>query len=411
MAVIRPFRAVRPKEELAARVAALPYDVMNSVEARAMVAGNDLSFLRIDRAEVNFPDLPNPHEPRVYAKARELFQRMLAEGQFVQEEQPCFYIYRQIMDGGAQTGLVACASIDDYNTDTIKKHEFTRPDKEQDRVDHIKALEAQSGPIFLTYRDRKEISDLILDWLETHDPLYEFSAHNVDQICWRIDCPETISRLEELFAGLDHLYIADGHHRSAAAVRVGMELRRQNPDPNAEFNFFLSVIFPASDLKIWPYNRLVKDLAGLTREEFFQKIEESFVLARAPVSPYAPETKGTFGMYLDGQWYKLTPKPQVVDTADPVKGLDVAVLQDHLLGPILKIQDPRTDGRIEFVGGIRGLTELERRVNEDMAVAFALYPTSINEVLTVADTNRVMPPKSTWFEPKLLSGLFIHKLY
>jgi len=411
MAVVKPFRAVRPNGKLAAQIAALPYDVMNSREAKDMVEGNELSFLRIDRAEINFPEIPDPHDARVYAKAREIFQEMLAKGQFIQDDQDCFYIYRQIMDGRAQTGLVACTSIDDYNRDIIKKHEFTRPDKEQDRIDHIKALEAQTGPIFQTYRDQEEISRIIHDWVETHEPVYQFSAYNVDHVCWIVDCPETIQKLVFLFAGVPHLYIADGHHRSAAAVRVGMELRQQNPDPQAEFNYFLSVIFPASDLRIWPYNRLVKDLAGLTQEDFLARIGERFVVEKAPSSPYAPEEKGTFGMYLAGQWYKLTPRAGIVPAGDPVKSLDVAVLQDHLLAPILKIEDPRRDERIEFVGGIRGLQELERRVQEDMQVAFSMYPTSIQEVLEVADSNQVMPPKSTWFEPKLLSGLFIHKLY
>lgn len=411
MAVVKPFRAVRPNGQLAAQIAALPYDVMNSQEAKEMVAGNDLSFLRIDRAEINFPEILDPHDPRVYAKARELFQDMLAKGQFIQDEQECFYIYRQIMDGRAQTGLVACTSIDDYQNDVIKKHEFTRPDKEQDRIDHIKALEAQTGPIFQIYRDHAEVAEIIQDWVASHEPLYQFSAYGVDQICWKVDCPRTVERLVSLFAGIDYLYIADGHHRSAAAVRVGLKLREKNPDPRAEFNYFLSVLFPASDLKIWPYNRLVKDLGGLSREEFFRQVEERFSLAKAPTAPYAPEEKGTFGMYIAGQWYKLTPRPGVVPTDDLVKSLDVAVLQDQLLAPILKIADPRTDQRIEFVGGIRGLKELERRVGEDMQVAFSLYPTSIEEILAVADQGQVMPPKSTWFEPKLLSGLFIHRLF
>lgn len=409
MAVVKPFRAVRPSEELAPKIAALPYDVMNSQEAKEMVEGNEYSFLRIDRAEINFPELLDPHDPRVYAKAREILDQMVAKEQFIQDDRECLYIYRQIMDGRAQTGLVACTSIDDYNNDVIKKHEFTRPDKEQDRIDHIKAVQAQTGPIFQTYRDDPEITQIINTWMEEHDPVYHFTAHGVEQICWVVDCREIVSRLVSLFGKLDHLYIADGHHRSAAAVRVGMELREQNPDPSAEFNYFLSVIFPASDLKIWPYNRVVRDLYGLTKEEFLQKVEEHFKLKEAPCSPYTPEAKGTFGMYLDGQWYKLTIKPERVPD-DLVKSLDVALLQDQLLDPILGIKDPRTDQRIEFVGGIRGLKELERRVQEDMAVAFSMYPTSIEEVMAVADSNQVMPPKSTWFEPKLLSGLFIHKL-
>lgn len=411
MAVIKPFRAVRPRQDLAHQIAALPYDVMDSVEAKEMVKGNEYSFLRIDRAEINFPEMADPLEERVYAKAGEIFNRMMAEGQFIQEKQDAFYVYRQIMDGRAQTGLVCCASIDDYENNIIKKHEFTRPDKEIDRINHIKALDAQSGPIFQTYLDRAEINAIINDWANSRKPVYQFTAHGVEQIVWIIDDQAVVQKLVDLFAEVDYLYIADGHHRSAAAVRVAMEMRKQNPDPEAEFNYFLSVLFPASDLKIWPYNRLVKDLAGASLEEFFQQVEERFVLEKAPASPYAPEQKGTFGMYIADQWYRLTPRPGVVPKDDLVKGLDVAVLQDQLLAPILKIADPRTDQRIEFVGGIRGLKELERRVNEDMQVAFSMYPTSIEEIIAVADHNQVMPPKSTWFEPKLLSGLFIHKLH
>jgi uncharacterized protein (DUF1015 family) len=410
MAIIKPFKALRPSSDLADKIAALPYDVMNSREAQEMVQGNDYSFLRIDRGEINFPELPDPHEPKVYAKAREILDDMVAKEHFIQDKTDCLYIYRQIMDGRAQTGLVACTSIDDYNNNIIKKHEFTRPDKEQDRIDHIKALHAQTGPIFQTYRDNAKIVRVINEWIEDHKPVYEFEANNVEHICWVVDCPKTIQTLVELFVGVDYLYIADGHHRSAAAFRVGMEMREQNPDPEAEFNHFLSVIFPASDLKIWPYNRLVVDLNGNSEEDFLKKVGESFVVEKAPNSPFEPEQRHVYGMYLGDTWYKLTPKPGVVDTEDIIKDLDVAILQDHLLQPILNIQDPRRDERIEFVGGIRGVQELERRVKTDMKVAFSMYPTSIEEILEVADSNQVMPPKSTWFEPKLLSGLFIHKL-
>ncbi len=410
MAVIKPFKALRPRSDLVDQVAALPYDVMNSQEAKEMVEGNNYSFLRIDRGEINFTEMPDPHEPQVYAKAREILDDMVKQGHFIQDEQDCLYIYRQIMDGRAQTGLVTCTSVDDYNNDVIKKHEFTRPDKEQDRIDHIKALHAQTGPIFQTYRDNAQVVRVINEWIDDHKPVYEFTAHNVEHICWVVDCPTTIQTLIDLFAKIDHLYIADGHHRSAAACRVGMEMRQENQDPGAEFNYFLSVVFPASDLKIWPYNRLVTDLNGYSEEEFVQKVKESFVLEEAPSSPFEPTERHSYGMYLGGTWYKLTPKPGIVDTDDIVKDLDVAVLQDHLLEPILNIQDPRRDARIDFVGGIRGVRELERRVQGGMKVAFSMYPTSIDEILDVADSNQVMPPKSTWFEPKLLSGLFIHKL-
>lgn len=410
MAIIKPFKALRPNSDLADKIAALPYDVMNSREAKEMVQGNPYSFLRIDRGEINFADMPDPHEPKVYEKAREILDDMVAQGNFIQDKTDCLYIYRQIMDGRAQTGLVACTSIDDYENNVIKKHEFTRPDKEQDRIDHVKALHAQTGPIFQTYRDNPAIVRVINEWIEDHKPVYEFEAHNVQHICWVVDCPQTIQTLVGLFGEIDYLYIADGHHRSAAAYRVGLEMREQNADPTAEFNYFLSVIFPASDLKIWPYNRLVVDLNGNTEEEFLQKVGECFVVEKAPSAPFEPEQRHVYGMYLGNTWYKLSPKPGVVDTDDIIKDLDVAILQDHLLEPILNIQDPRRDERIEFVGGIRGVQELERRVQADMKVAFSMYPTSIEEILKVADSNQVMPPKSTWFEPKLLSGLFIHKL-
>ena len=410
MAIIKPFKALRPRSDLVDQVAALPYDVMNSREAQEMVEGNDYSFLRIDRGEINFPELPDPHDTKVYAKAREILDKMVQEGHFIQDDKDCLYIYRQIMDGRAQTGIVACASIDDYNNNIIKKHEFTRPDKEQDRIDHVKALHAQTGPIFQTYRDNAQVLRVINEWIDDHKPVYEFTAYNVDHICWVVDCPTTVQKLVDLFADINYLYIADGHHRSAAAFRVGMEMRQENPDPSAEFNYFLSVVFPASDLKIWPYNRLVVDLNGHSEGDFLEKVKESFVVEKAPSSPFEPVERQSYGMYLGETWYKLTPKPGVVETEDIIKDLDVAVLQDHLLQPILNIQDPRRDERIDFVGGIRGVEELERRVKEGMKVAFSMYPTSIDEILNVADSNQVMPPKSTWFEPKLLSGLFIHKL-
>ncbi len=412
MALIKPFRAVRPRQDLAHLIAALPYDVMDSAEAKEMVKGNEYSFLRIDRAEINFPDLPDPHEDRVYAKAGEIFRRMLKQGQFIQDEKDCFYIYRQIMEGRTQTGLVCGTSIDDYEQDVIKKHEFTRPDKEVDRINHIKALNAQSGPIFQTYPEQPAITAIINEWANSRKPVYQFTANDVEQMVWVIDEQAVVQKIVELFAQVDHLYIADGHHRSSAAVQVGMELRKQNPQApaHAEFNFFLAVLFPASDLKIWPYNRLVADLAGISPEEFLKRVGEHFTVEPAPASPFEPQTKHTFGMYLHGRWYKLTAKPEIIHDSDPVRGLDAAILQENLLSPILHIKDPRTDARIDFVGGIRGVGELEQRVREGMAVAFSMYPTAISDVLRVADSGKVMPPKSTWFEPKLLSGLFIHKL-
>jgi len=408
MADIKPFRAVRPRNDLAEQIAALPYDVMDSAEAKEMVKGNQYSFLHIDRAEINFSETVDPHDIKVYEKAREVLDNMVEQGYFIQDAGESLYIYRQIMDGRVQTGLVCGSSIDDYANDVIKKHEFTRLDKEQDRIDHIKALNAQTGPIFLTYMDKPEVREIINNWTEAHHPVYQFTANDVEQICWVVNCSDTISKLVNLFEGIDHLYIADGHHRSSAAVQVGMEMRKDGKEGN--FNHFLSVLFPSSDLKIWPYNRVVKDLNGYTTEEFLEKVQEKFAVAPAPSSPYEPESKYSFGMYLDNKWYKLTAKPEIIKADDPVKSLDVAILQDHLLDPLLNIKDPRTDERIDFIGGIRGVKELERRVGLDMKIAFSMYPTSIDEVIDIADINQVMPPKSTWFEPKLLSGLFINKL-
>jgi len=412
MAVIKPFRAIRPNPDLAHLIAALPYDVMNTAEARKMTAGNPYSFLRIDRPEINFPDPIDPYQPQVYEKASTILQQMLADKQYIMDQKECLYIYRQIMDGRSQTGLVCCTSVDDYINDVIKKHEFTRPEKEIDRVNHVEALSAHTGPILQTYPDHEQIKAIIDHWIDTHAPVYQFTAYDVEQICWVIDQEEVIAQLKELFAAVPHLYIADGHHRSAAAQRVALKKRQENPNftGDEEFNYFLSVLFPASELMIMPYNRVVQDLNGLSEQEFFARIRERFELDAAPTQPYQPEVPHTFGMYLGSTWYKLTAKPEIIPENDPVNRLDAAVLQNNLLEPVLGIADPRTDERIDFIGGIRGLTELERRVHTDMTVAFSLYPTAIEEVISVADAGMVMPPKSTWFEPKLLSGLFIHQI-
>lgn len=411
MAIIRPFKAVRPNHGLAEKIAALPYDVMNTEEARKMVEGNPLSFLNIDRAEINFPASTDPYAPKVYEKASELLNKMIKEQSYIQDEQPCLYIYRQVMDGRAQTGIVCCASIDDYLNDVIKKHEFTLPEKEVDRITHIDTMNAQTGPIFQTYHNQPEIDAIINDWTTKQQPVYDFvSKEGVVQTCWVINDQAVVKKLVDLFAKVENFYIADGHHRTAAAVNVGLKRREANPNYTGEeeFNYFLSVIFPTSDLAIMPYNRVIQDLNGLTESEFLSLIEESFTVESAPETPYQPSEKQTFGMYLSGNWYKLTPKTGTFDANDPVKSLDVAILQDNLLAPILNIKDPRTETRIDFIGGIRGVQELERRVNLDMQLAFSLYPTSIHDVINVADAGNVMPPKSTWFEPKLLSGLFVH---
>ncbi|SHG56356.1 Uncharacterized conserved protein, DUF1015 family [Thermosyntropha lipolytica DSM 11003] len=413
MAVVRPFKAIRPKKELVSKVAALPYDVMDSDEAREMVKDNPYSFLHVDKAEVDLDPSIDLYDKRVYEKARENLYRMIEEGIFIQDEKPYFYIYQQVMDGRVQTGLVVCTSIDDYMNDIIKKHEHTRAEKEQDRINHVDYCDANTGPIFLTYRVKPEIDEIVKGWT-VKEPVYDFvSEDGVAHRVWIIDDEATINKLIDLFKNVDYLYIADGHHRCASAVKVGQMRRKENPNYTGEeeFNYFLSVIFPDIDLYIMDYNRVVKDLNGYSTEEFLNKLSEKFIVEEAANAPYRPEAKHTFGMYLEGKWYKLTAKEGTFNPHDPVDRLDVSILQNNLLAPILGIADPRTDKRIDFVGGIRGLKELERRVDSgEMKVAFSMYPTTIEDLMDIADAGKVMPPKSTWFEPKLRSGIFIHKL-
>lgn len=412
MPEVTPFKSIRPTPALASRVAALPYDVYNRSEALAEVKKEPLSFLKIDRAETQFPDDVDTYDPRVYDKAKELLESMIADGTFIIEEKPCYYIYELIMDGRSQTGITACSSVDDYQNSVIKKHENTREDKEQDRIRHVDTTDAHTGPIFLVYRSVAEINRLIEEKKQTA-PLYDFESEDgIRHKVWRIDTDSTIERLQALFAELPCTYIADGHHRCASAVKVGLKRRQQQPDYTGreEFNRFLSVLFPDDQLYIMPYNRVVRDLNALTQEQFLSAVEKAgFSIEKKGAEPVSPNHKASFGMYLSGNWYLLTADKSLL-SEDPVAGLDVSILQDYLLRPILGIQDPRTDKRIDFVGGIRGLSELERRVSEDMTVAFSMYPTSIQELLSVADAGLLMPPKSTWFEPKLRSGLFIHKL-
>lgn len=412
MAVLKPFKAVRPKAEYASRVGALPYDVMNSDEAREKVKGNPYSFLHVDKAEIDLPLGTDIYSEAVYEKAKENLNALEKNGICEQDEKPMLYIYRQVMNGREQTGIVGCTAVDDYLENKIKKHEFTRADKEADRIHHVDTCDANTGPIFLTHRENKTVSDITVNWKNTHSPVYDFvSDDGVGQTVWVVDDDETVNRLVEEFKDIPYLYIADGHHRAASAVRVGQRRRGEGEyDKNAEFNFFLSVIFPCDELKIMDYNRVIADLNGFTAEEFLEKISGNFTVEKAEQSPFAPQSRHTFGMYLDGAWYKITAKPQYINEADPVERLDVSILQNNLIAPILGIEDPRTDKRIDFVGGIRGLKELERRVAEGMRLAFSMYPTSLEELMDIADAGKVMPPKSTWFEPKLLSGLFIHKL-
>ena len=411
MAEIRPFRCIRPSKEAASAVAALPYDVYDRKEAKEIVKKNPLSFLAVDRAETQFEDGKNPYAPEVYEQAARTLKRWQQEGILTEDESPFYYLYELVMEGRAQTGIVACASVDDYSCGVIARHENTREEKEQDRICHVDVTNAHTGPIFLAYRSQEELNDLVaLEKKKT--PLYDFISE--DGIChrvWKIEDPQKAEEIHRIFSGIPRVYIADGHHRAASAVKVAAMRREANPSwtGNEEFNYFLSVLFPDDQLMIMPYNRVVQDLNGLTREAFLKKTERYFVVTERGRKAFSPEQKGQVGMYLDGSWYQLDARPEIC-TDDPVKGLDVSILQDRILGPLLGIGDPRTDSRIRFVGGIRGLSELERLVDSGAAVAFSMYPTSIRELFEVADAGLLMPPKSIWFEPKLRSGLFIHAI-
>ncbi len=414
MAILKPFKAVRPTTKYAKDVAALPYDVMTSDEAREIVKDNPYSFLHIDKAEIDLDKSVSIYDEKVYLKARENLDKLSSDGIFMQDDKDCIYIYRQTMNGRNQTGLVGCASIDEYINNTIKKHEFTRADKEQDRINHVDYCNANTGPIFLTYKDSEKINTIVSNWQNENKPIYDFvSSDGIAHTVWVIDDSSVTSTIQSSFEKVDSLYIADGHHRAASAVKVGLKRRQENPNYTGEeeFNFFLSVAFPASELAIMDYNRVIKDLNGMTSQEFLSKIEDNFIITKLDGNnAYRPEKAHTFGMFLDNCWYKLEAKSNSFDKNSPVDSLDVSILQNNLIHPILNIDDPRTSQRIDFVGGIRGLEELERRVKDDMVVAFSMYPTTIEELMAIADSGNVMPPKSTWFEPKLLSGLFVHKL-
>lgn len=410
MATVKPFICIRPNEKVADKVAALPYDVYNRQEAKEVVKDNKLSFLNIDRAETQFDDSVDTYDQRVYAKAKELLENMISDGTFITDNDRCYYIYELTMDGRVQTGLVACASIDDYQNNIIKKHENTRADKEIDRINHVDTCNAQTGPIFLAYR-ANDVIRAIVNKTKTEKAIYDFTSEDgITHRVWKIADEKDVKDICDAFGTINSIYIADGHHRAASAVKVGLKRRQENPnyDGTEEFNYFLSVLFPDEELMIMPYNRVVKDLNGNTKEEYLEKVSKCFDIEKVS-EPYSPEVKGNIGMYLDGQWYKLTAKDEI-KVSDPVDSLDVALLQNNLLTPILGIGDPRVDKRIDFIGGIRGLKELERRCSLDMQIAFSMYPTSINELFNVSDAGKLMPPKSTWFEPKLRSGLFIHKL-
>jgi uncharacterized protein (DUF1015 family) len=411
VAVIKAFQCVRPRAELANRVAALPYDVYNRKEAKEVASKDVLSFLNIDRPETQFEDSMDMYSETVYHKARQLYEEKLADGTYIKDTEKSYYIYELIMEGRAQTGIVACAAIDDYLNNVIMKHENTREEKERDRIRHVDTVSAQTGPIFLAYRSNTTIR-AIVEEKKQEDPLYAFTSEDaITHNIWKINQKEKVAAIEEEFVNISQIYIADGHHRAASAVKVGLNRRNDSVHYTGteEFNTFLSVLFPEDQLMIMPYNRIVRDLYGLTREEFLAKVREKFQITES-IEPVSPTNKYSFGMYLAGQWYKLTAKKELCFESDPVKALDVSILQDYLLEPVLGITDPRTDHRIDFIGGIRGLSELEKRVAEDMTVAFSVFPTSIQELFAVADAKQLMPPKSTWFEPKLRSGLFIHEI-
>lgn len=411
MAIVKPFQCVRPNKEEASLVAALPYDVYNRKEACEITAENPKSFLNIDRPETQFSQDTDIYDDRVYEKAASMLKDWMKDGTFELDGTNAYYIYELIMEGRSQTGIVACSSIDDYVNGVIKKHENTREEKELDRIRHVDTTDAQTGPIFLAYRSVEDINRLVEEKKKT-EPLYDFTADDgISHKVWKIADAQTVGMIEESFLHIPATYIADGHHRAASAVKVGLKRREETNGytGDEEFNFFLSVLFPDDQLMILPYNRVVKDLNGLSQEAFLAELSNGFTVTSVGEEAYGPAEKGTFGMYFNKTWYCLKAKAGLM-SQDPVKGLDVSILQDNLLGPILGIGDPRIDKRIDFIGGIRGLKELEKRCEEDMTVAFSMYPTSIGELFSVADAGLLMPPKSTWFEPKLRSGLFIHML-
>lgn len=406
MAHIQPFKALRPQPELAQQVASRPYDVLNSEEAREEAKNNPFSFLHVTKSEIDLPATIDSHSEEVYTKASKNLQQFIADGVLLTEEKPCYYIYQLIMNGRSQTGLVCVSSVEDYFNDIIKKHEFTRPEKEKDRIDHMRTIKAQTGNVFLAYRDVEEINGVINKWKNDNKPVYDFTADDgIKHTIWIINSPSTNESITRLFsAQVPHTYIADGHHRAASAAKVSLQLR-----DNISAKYFLTTIFPASQLAILDYNRLVKDLNGLSSEDFISALHDDFTITDSP-EPVKPEQLHEFGMYLDGKWYILASREGTYSN-DPIGVLDVTILSNHILDKILGIQDQRTDKRIDFVGGIRGLSELEKRVNSgEMKVAFSLHPVSIQQLFDIADSGNVMPPKSTWFEPKLRDGLLTHTL-
>ncbi|MBN2378151.1 MAG: DUF1015 domain-containing protein [Sedimentisphaerales bacterium] len=409
MADIQPFKAYRPRPDLAAQIASPPYDVLNSEEARQLAAENPLSFLHVVKAEIDLDPAVDVHSEQVYEKSAQNLHKLMENGQLIQDYEPCLYLYQQRMGNHVQCGLVAGASVAEYQNNLIKKHEFTRLEKENDRACHVEKLGANTGPAFLTYIASAKI-DALVDEFRKNKPVYDFTSDDgISHTLWLIGSQQ-IDPFVEAFAEVSCMYVADGHHRSAAACRVCEKRKAANPNHTGkeQYNYFLSVIFPHNQMKILDYNRVVLDLNGLSSVEFIEKISANFQVE--PAQAPSPDKKGTFGMFLEKQWYRLTAKPGTYPVNDPVKSLDVSILQDNLLEPVLAIDDPRTSTRIDFVGGIRGTAELEKRCENDAVAAFSMFPTSIEELMAIADAGQVMPPKSTWFEPKLRSGLIVKML-
>ena len=412
--IVKPFAALRPQEKYAEECAALPYDVMSSDEAREEVKGKPYSFLHIDKAEIDLDPSIDLYDDRVYQKAAANLQDFEKQGVYVQDTTKKFYFYRQVMDGRAQTGIVGCASIDDYLSEKIKKHELTRADKELDRIRHVDTCSAQTGPIFLAYK-KSEVLDALIENETKKAPMYDFvSEDGIRHTVWESSSSQVDAEIENAFSALEALYIADGHHRAASAVKAGLKRREANAnyDGSEEFNYFLSVIFPADSLKIFDYNRLLRDLNGMSVEEFLVAVEKALGRVEAVDSkePYRPDAVHTIGLFVGGKWYKVTFRDEICNEKNPSNRLDCDILQKRLLAPVLAIEDPRTDKRIDFVGGIRGLAYLEKRCKADAVAAISMYPVTMQELTSVADAGEIMPPKSTWFEPKLRSGILIHKI-
>jgi len=412
MALILPFKAVRPQQKFVSQVAALPYDVMTREEAQKAVSGNALSFMHVEKSEIDVPDQTKSDDNLIYQTAKRNFIQMQEKGILLQDESPCFYIYQQQMSGRAQTGVVGLMSAAEYDAGKIKKHELTRKDKEEDRIHHVSTVNAQTGPVFISYRERQNLNNIV-DKIKAGVPEYDFTAEDgVIHTVWVVADAKQIEEIKKEFREVEALYIADGHHRAAAATTVARVRRSQNKSTDAvnEYESVLAVFFPHTQLRVMDYNRAVKDLNSLTPEKFIEKISSCFTVSKN-FTARSPQQLHDFGMYLGGEWYKITIKKGMYNESDPVASLDAAILQEHLLDPVLGIKDPRVDERIKFVGGIRGMDELEKLVNkEGFAVAFSLYPTTMEQIINVADAGAIMPPKSTWFEPKLRSGIFTHKL-